>query len=467
MFFTGQVPAARQVPATGQDLAEKQAPPPKKNVLILMTDQQSADAMSNIAGEEYLHTPVMDHLAGNGIQFTRAYCANPLCMPSRASMFTGRYPHELGIQDNRHKTFDAGSIPTMGTLFSGAGYETGYVGKWHLPFPKSDEASHGFQWMENAGLGVADSLLPGSAIRFIRRKREKPFLLVVSFINPHNICEWARGDPLPDGDIGRPPAVSACPPLLPNHAPTRNESDINRDMRRSIQANPKFPVGDFTDAKWREYRWAYYRMVEKVDAYIGEILEALRAPGEMDHTLIVFLSDHGDMQGAHRWNQKTVFYEESSRVPFILSGKGLPVKRSDALINTGIDLIPTICAYAGVQLPEKENLPGSNALQPDPTRRYVVVSNRLAVGKNIFPGRERFEPEGRMVRSERFKYWIYDDGEQRESLFDLTSDPGEMHDLARLPEFKTELERHRRYLEEWAEIHHDQKAKEMLTYPGL
>lgn len=451
IFFClgGLLPVAGQETKTG------------KNILIIMTDEQSADAMSAVAGNRYLHTPNMDALAKNGISFTRAYCANPLCTPSRSALFTGRYPHELGIMDNETPRANTTLFPVMGTFFTAKGYETGYVGKWHVPaFPLKNKALSGFQWQENNQLGGADSLLPGSAIRFINQERTQPFLLVVSFVNPHNICEWARGDELPDGPVDQPAALDAYPPLLPNHAPTVNESDINRNMRKAIQANPKFPVGNFTDAQWRAYRWTYYRLVEKVDGYIGRVLEALKASGQDKNTLIVFLSDHGDMQGAHRWNQKTVFYEEAARVPFILSGPGLAHQRSDRLVNTGIDLIPTICSYAGIELPPA--LPGDDVLKPDTGRQYIVVENRLAVGRNTEPGKKDFKPEGRMVRSRHFKYWIYDTGVQRESLFDMDKDPGEMQDLALIPEYRSILEMHRHYLKEWAEKYKDVKSLALL-----
>ncbi|HET7118981.1 MAG TPA: sulfatase-like hydrolase/transferase [Hanamia sp.] len=435
----------------------------KKNILVIITDEQSADAMSCVIGNKYLHTPNMDYLAQHGVQFTRAYAANPLCAPSRSSMFTGRYPTELGVLDNLGKGKNNKPYPTLGTIFSRNEYATGYVGKWHiLVVSRGDKAANGFQWTENNRLGGSDSLIAGSAVRFLQMKRKKPFLLVVSFFNPHNICQWARGERLPDGPIGTLPPVNQCPPLLANHEPTRNESDINRDMRKSIQANPKFPVGNFTDAQWREYRWAYYRLIEKADSLVGKVLNALRASGKMDNTLIVFLSDHGDMQGAHQWNQKTVFYEEATRVPFIFSGPGLVYRKSKELVNTGVDLIPTLCTYAGIKSPAL--LPGCNVLQSSPCHKYVVVSNRLAASKNIIPGIKDFKPEGRMVRGERFKYWIYDQGKQRESLFDIKNDPGEMDDLARAQKYRKVLLQHRKYLREWAESHHDEKAIEMLNF---
>ncbi len=431
-----------------------------KNVLVIMTDQQSADAMSFVLGRQYLYTPNMDKLAAEGISFTNAYCANPLCTPSRTSMFTGRYPHELGIQDNVLTKLDPELFPSMGNIFASNGYETGYLGKWHIALAQADKKGHGFQTIMHTKMGGSDSLLPAAAATFLHQKRQNPFLLVVSFLNPHNICEWARDEELPDGPVGKVPAGAELPPLIANYLPSQKETDINRDMRAAIHANPKFPVGNFSHLKWREYRWAYYRMIEKVDAYIGEVLDALKSSGQESNTLVVFTSDHGDMQGAHGWNQKTVFYEESSRVPFILAGPGLFPQKTAKLVNTGVDLIPTICAYAGVK--PLVRLSGHNVLAKDWNAKYIVVSNRLSVGKNIFPGREKFAPEGRMVRSAQYKYWIYDEGEQRESLFDISKDPGEMNDLATLKEYKAVLEQHRKYLKDWGEKYADNKIKELF-----
>lgn len=445
------------------------------NILIIMTDQQSADAMSNAIGNRYLSTPHMDDLAQHGIKFTKAYCANPLCMPSRSSMFTGRYPHELGIQVNDRTRIDPEKFPCMGTIFARNGYDTGYIGKWHLPYDAPDENTHGFQFMRHIKDKGVDNLIPASAIEFINKKRQKPFLAVASFCNPHNICEWARDEELPDGDVGIPTSPDECPPLVPNHDPAQNETDVIKDMRSSFQANPKFPVADFNERKWREYRWAYYRMIEKVDREIGKILDALKKSGKDKNTLIVFLSDHGDMQGAHKWNQKTVFYEEASRVPLIICPPELKARvQSDILIQTGIDLLPTLCAYAGIDPPK--DLPGRNILEVlkkkkwSSTRDFIVVSNKMIEGENIFNDRVSFTPEGRMIRSSGFKYWIYDEGERRESLFDLENDPGEMNDLALNPLYKDELNRHRQYLRDWAVKYRDQdfwvktqKKKELIN----
>ena len=437
--------------------------PEKPNILIIITDQQSSESFSYNIGSRFINTPNMDYLAKNGISFANAYCSNPLSMPSRSSMFTGRYPHEVGIQSNETGEIDHKEFPSLGTIFREAGYETGYAGKWHLPYDNKDPESHGFLDMKyNKDNGV-DSLIPDASIKFLEAKRNKPFLLVASFVNPHNICQWARGEKLPDGDIGTPPSASECPPLRPNHDPSKNETDLMQLVKASYQANKTFPVSGFSNDKWRQYIWAYYRMIEKVDGEIGKILKALRKSGLDKNTIVVFLSDHGDCQGAHRWNQKTVFFEEASKVPFIISFTGLKPNKSDYLVQTGIDLMPTLCDIAGIPL--KNQLPGTSLKQiitgsSLADREYIVVSDKMLEGDAI--NGYKPEPEGRMLRNKKFKYWIYNEGRQSETFYDLQNDPGEMINVASDPKFKSDLENCRRELAEWAEKYKDPFLKYLV-----
>ena len=119
------------------------------NVIYIMTDQQSADALSCRMGERYLKTPALDSLAARGTFFTRAYTPKPLCMPARNSIFTGRYPHETGVTDNAEMNsgfaLNAAEFPTMGTYFRQAGYQTAYFGKWHLCYDPQKPETHGFE----------------------------------------------------------------------------------------------------------------------------------------------------------------------------------------------------------------------------------------------------------------------------------------------------------------------------------
>lgn len=446
---------------SGLFAAERKASADRPNVVVIITDQQFADAMSCAIGRDYIHTPNMDSIAENGMRFTRAYCANPLCVPSRASMFSGRYPHETGVQTNSRGRLDPKEFPCMGRLFRDAGYDTGFFGKWHMPFAEKDKTVHGFDTVGGRGC-----IYTGEPVaKFIAAERSGPFLAVASFMNPHNICEWSRGQKLPGGPIGPPPAPDKCPPPKPNMTPPAGETDVMTHMRRAYQAHRLFPVGKFTDDKWRQYRWAYYRLVEKVDRHVGTVLAAVRKSGQARKTVVVFLSDHGECHGTHRWNQKTVFYDESARVPLIISQPGkTPKGTCDSLAQTGIDLIPTICDFAGIDVPAK--LPGIS-LKPHATgkapkkgRPYVVVQNHLV--QCVPVDGVSLKPQGRMVRSDRYKYCLYSEGKRRESLVDMQGDPGEMTNLAARPEAPEALLTHRGYLQQFARKHNDTVALRML-----
>ncbi|MCX7046683.1 MAG: sulfatase-like hydrolase/transferase [Candidatus Sumerlaeota bacterium] len=445
----------------------------KPNVLFIMTDQQFAEAMSCRMGKQYLNTPVMDALAANGMLFSRAYSANPLCMPLRNSLFTGRYPHETGVTKNAPPKggLDPKEFVCMGTYFRNAGYDTGYSGKWHLCFPARDANSHGFEIMKSQSKDGHDAGVADGAVEFLARKHDKPFLLVASFLNPHNICEWARRlsgrkQALNCGEIGDPPALDKLPPPPANLAPPSNEPDTMTMMRKGYQVpDGPFPVGSYTVEDWRKHRWGYYRMIEKVDAEIGRVLEALRKAGQEDNTLIIFTSDHGECAGAHGFNQKTVFYEESARVPLIVNFKGKISKGvSDKLVNTGIDILPTMIDFAGIEIPKK--LPGRSLRPlamgetPRDWRDHVVIENDMSQAGDV--GDIHPQSNGRMVRSERYKYCLYEFGVHRESLVDLQTDPGETNDLAADPKFRRIVMDHRNLLAAFADKYKDDMAKQML-----
>jgi arylsulfatase A-like enzyme len=425
--------------------------PTRPNILIITTDQQFGDAMSCRLGDRYLKTPNMDSLAANGTLFARAYCANPLCVPSRTSIYTGRYPVETGVETNDTTEIDARRFPLMGTVFKRAGYATGYFGKWHLPFDQRNPAVTGFDSV-NASKASRDVGATEGAAAFIKTKRSAPFLLVVSLLDPHNICEWARGQQLSEGPVGTPPPLDQCPPLRPNHAPQADAPDSVALMRRSYQATPMFPVGKFDEKKWREYIWAYYRMIEKSDARIGQLLDALRQAGVEKDTLVVFSADHGDCQGAHGWNQKTILYEEAARVPCIFSWKGVTKPQvSNRLVHTGVDFLPTLCDYAA--LPKPAGLSGLSLKQTKENHPYVVVSNHMVQGAPI-DGRTP-EPAGRMLRTDRYKYTVYSEGQKREALVDLQKDPGEMVNLAGKTEHAEVVQQHRKLLAGWCNRYGD------------
>lgn len=415
------------------------------NILLIMTDQQTASAMS-CAGNPYVATPALDALAAQGVRFERAYCTQPLCTPFRSSLQTGRYPHEIGVVCNGLKI--QGDFPMLGTLMNSADYECAYIGKWHV----------GTSFEKAGYTGLASDFRPddkktAAALAFLKRSHDTPFFLTVSFMNPHNVCELARGQELPDGPIGEPPqAPDALPPLPDNFALPDHEPSAIRKVKQSIPEI--YPTKGWGELEWRRYLWSYYRLVEKVDAEIGRVLDALRNSDYADNTVIIFVSDHGEGVAMHQWNQKQILYDQCVRTPFIISGNGiLPGRVANSLVSTALDIPQTILDFAGAAPPESmrgmslKGLATGKAESLD--REYVVAETVFARNTNLLGLR------GRMMRTDRFKYCVYDVGENREQLFDMTADPGEVNNLAVQPDYADILEQHRKLLRAWSQETND------------
>ncbi|MCF3110021.1 sulfatase-like hydrolase/transferase [Niabella sp. CC-SYL272] len=441
-------------------LAVLAQPAPRPNILIIMTDQQTAEAMSN-AGNRDLYTPAMDQLAANGVRFTRAYCAQPLCTPSRSAIFSGKMPFETGFIGNAPEKDGQwpDSLLMMGRIFKGGGYKTGYVGKWHLPVPAEKISQHGFDFIKNTTFqDYNDAATPSYCARFIKENKDQPFLLVASFLNPHDICEWARGDALKMDVLAAAPPPSQCPQLPANWAIPANEPRIVREQQSSNIRT--YPSVNWTGDQWRQYRWAYNRLVEKVDQYIAMVVASLKKYGVDKNTIILFTADHGDGYAAHSWNQKQILYEESARVPFILSKPGSWKPRTDAaLVCNGTDIIPTICGLTGVPAPAYLKGADLSKRLNDPT---TVPRDTLVIETDFADNETLLGISGRAVITKDFKYIIYNKGQIREQLFDLSKDPGEMDNLAIKPQYKKQLQQMNRYLRTWCKMSGDPFGKELL-----
>lgn len=425
--------------------------PKRPNVLLMIADQISIDALSSNIGSKYVRTPSLDALRAKGMYFSRAYVANPLCVPSRTAMFTGRYSVETGVQTNDKVLLDPAKFPCIGSLFRDAGYRTAYFGKWHLPYPEKGENAniHGFEHMATK---VIDVETVDNVNEYISQPADAPFFAVASFLNPHNICEWARGQDLNQGAIGDPPPADQCPPLRANHGIMKDEPEIMTTMRQSYHNSPLFPVGGYDDAKWRQYEWAYYRLVERVDNLVGKVTKRLAELKLDENTVVVFLGDHGDCQGAHFFNQKTVLFEEPTRVPFIVFYPArIKPGTSDILMSTGVDLLPTLCEFARIKPPANSSgeslVPVATGRAKNLKRGFVAVSDHMVQGGPV-DGKD-YRPEGRMVRTERFKYTVYSEGKNREALVDLVKDPGELVNLANEPKCRHTLNEHREIMNRW------------------
>ncbi|MGJ1434467.1 sulfatase family protein [Sphingobacterium siyangense] len=441
----------------GRTVAQNEQRP---NILIIMTDQQTADAMS-AAGNQDLHTPAMDKLAANGVRFSRAYCVQPLCAPSRTAIFSGRRPHETGFIGNvpEKDGLWPDSLLMMGKIFQAGGYKTGYVGKWHLSIPVSKISQHGFEYIQNTDfLDYNDAATPSYCARFIRDHKKDPFLLVASFLNPHDICEWARDEDLKMDVLKDAPAPELCPVLPANWKKPAHEPEMIREQQKSNFRT--YPSIQWTEGQWRQYRWAYNRLVEKVDNYIEMVLASLKKYGIEKNTIIIFTSDHGDGYAGHSWNQKQVLYEESIKVPFIISKIGqLKPRVDDILICNGTDIIPTICGFTGVKAP-------SYLKGLDISKRLVaptaILRDTLVVETDFADNEELLGISGRAVITEGLKYIVYSKGKIREQLFDLVNDPGETDNLAVLPANESKLKAMRQYLKAWCKKNGDAFGQHVL-----
>lgn len=411
----------------------------RPNVLIITTDQQRVDVMSAV-GNKWVKTPNMDSIAARGVYFVNSYCSYPLCSPSRSSLHTGRTPHEIKVNTNGLPIDPA--IPISGQVFRGAGYETGYAGKWHMPASYPSDGIAGYEVLNKTSrqgklAHDVDEATMNAAIEFLRRKHDKPFLLVVSFINPHDICLLAgeRSSLVDEVWKRYQPSANAELPPLP----------INFASPAGAPENPKLSLhAGWDDNHWRRYCYAYYRLLEDVDRQVGQVLDALRKSGMEENTLVVYTSDHGEGLAAHHWTGKMMFYEGEAAVPLIVSWKGVtPAGRIDRehLVST-LDVLPTICDYAGVKPPP--SLRGQSLrciiAKPDQPGHEFVASEMARGGK----GARSF-----MVRTKRYKYMVFPGAETPEMLFDLQTDPGEMKNLSGDKAMAAELERHRNLLAQW------------------
>lgn len=193
-----------------------------------------------------------------------------------------------------------------------------------------------------------------------------------------------------------------------------------------------------------------------MDRLIGELLTALEHHGLADQTLVIFTSDHGDMDACHRLASKGVFFENSARVGFVMRYPGhIAAGQVDsALVSSGLDLLPTVCDYVGISPPAhcqgRSLRPWAGGSGPGEWRNYVVTENHT----------------GRMLRSDQYKYCVFSLGEPRESLIDLHNDPGELRNLATDVEYARILNQHRAWLKEWIEQTADADAREYATLPA-
>ena len=410
----------------------------RPNLIYIMTDDQAQWAMS-CYGNTDCPTPNMDRLAREGALFRNAFVVTPVCSPSRASFFTGRYGTELNITDWINKgEADAGiglpdGIPTWPSVLQKAGYATGLIGKWHLgEQPRCHPTKHGFDYfmgfigggevpmnpnLEVEGKvrnvkGAVSNIVTDDALKFVEKNKDRPFALCLFFREPHQPYE-----PMPDEDW---------------------------NVFKNI--DPKIPEVPFLDKEWTKQRHRhYYSSVHAIDRNLGRLLAQLDALKLSDNTIICFTSDHGYNIGQHgiytkgnaAWIAAGVhgpkrpnMFEESIRVPLLIRWPGT-VKPGTEITQTvaNIDSFPTILSMLNVPMPAEVKQHGVNY---SPALR----GESFAGHKELF-GQYNLHNAGlafmRMIRTDRWKLVRHHLANGLNELYDLEKDPSEEKNLYNNP----------------------------------
>jgi choline-sulfatase len=401
----------------------------RPNFLLIITDQQGMDAISG-HGCGDVRTPNIDRLVNGGVSFRKCYSAWPLCSPGRSSLFTGRMPSETGVVNNNVPILP--TIPNIGQWLGRDGYETVYSGKWHLPetypvtMPGFTVLPGGIGGQGNTGDAGVSRSCQGYLLN--RTPGSKPFFMVTSLLQPHDICEWVTAHFGPDGWESQPANAGKMPDLPPNFNFDRNEPQmlVNRPRPR------------WSGEEWRFYLWSYYHHVEMVDAEIGRVLNALEDSGERDNTIVIMTSDHGEGRGRHHMVLKNYLYDEAANVPLMFSCPGhMPAGKQDSThLVSGVDLMPTISDFAGMAPP-----PDMVGRSLRPVIEGKSTEWREFVAAEVVGG-------GHMIRTPGHKYVMYN-GDPVEQFFDMQADAGETHNLAPDSAHAGGIEDHRKLLKEW------------------
>lgn len=438
------------------------------HILICVMDHLTQRALDCYVPNEQSKmavTPSIDALAEQGLVYDRIYCNTPLCQPSRASFWTGQYPHKTGTLSNgrKHQNLVVSSdMATLGEVFSEAGYRTVHFGKTH-----DNGALRGFTCadvLEKRDVPEPPEAFPEHydsyqdyytverVVDWLKSADDQPSLVVADLNNPHDICGWIGHHNGLEGEVKHHEIDRPLPPLPDNFM----TEDMN-GRPLPIQYICCSHVRESQAARWkdetfRHYLAAFAHYVEKADESLRQILLALDESGRREDTIVVLMADHGDALAAHRLVTKQVaFYEESNRIPFIISGSLVKDRLGagetrDQRLGSLLDLFPTLCDMAGVTQPD--GLPGLSLFSEQSRERPFVVGQwHTEWGFTTSPGR--------MVRSQRYKYTHYLEGEGEE-LYDLENDPGEQVNLAHDPNHATILAEHRQMLRNYSQDERDE-----------
>lgn len=419
------------------------------------------------AGDKRAHTPNIDRLAAGGVNFQNCVSMTPVCSAYRASLMTGKYTTTTGMVINELRL--SPEHECIGHVLTRAGYETGYIGKWHLwanQLGHHYEDRNGFIPPGRYRLGFDgywaaynfhhryfDAFYYRDEPKKIRYRRPgverpyepdaqtdmaielvntasrggKPFALFLSYGTPHDPWGWDNV-PRQFADMFRGVRF----PRPPNYSAVQDP-----------YADDWGTMGEGYAERLEQYRQAYYAMTANLDWNLGRLIEALRKAEELEETILVFTSDHGEMFGAHGRRAKNIFYEEAARVPFLIHwpARIAAGRVSDACLNTP-DIMPTLLGLMDLPVPQTVEGMGLSHCAlgrrgPEPEAALMQNTGACAAWRDGY--------EWRALRDKRFTYAVYRrDG--AELLFDNRNDPYQMRNLAGDPKQADRLSQFRQML---------------------
>jgi len=424
--------------------------PDRPNILIIMVDQLNGTLFPD-GPVDWLHVPNLRKLAARSTRFANAYTASPLCAPGRASFMSGQLPRRTRVYDNAAEF--ASDIPTYAHHLRRAGYATCLSGKMHFVGP---DQMHGFEerlttdvypadfgwtpdyrkpderidwWYHNmssvTNAGVAeisnqleyDDEVAYNTVRKIydlgRRQDDRPWMLTASFTHPHDpyLARRKYWDLYKD-----------CAHLMPD-VPAIPYKAQDPHSKRIFNAND-WRNFDISDTDISRSRRAYFANISYLDEKLGEIMDALTAVEQADNTIILFVSDHGDMLGERGLWFKMNFFEGSARVPLMICAPQMPVGLVDVPVST-LDVLPTLGELAGINLDEIMPWTDGSSLVSVPTDRETAKPVRMEYAA---------EASNAPLVALRHGRWKYIHCElDPPQLFDLDTDPHELANLAKDP----------------------------------
>ena len=415
----------------------------KPNVVFLLADDLRWNSLG-CAGNSMLHTPNIDALARNGIRFSNACVTTSISMVSRASLLTGQYMSRHGIRQFGVPLDDEAFSQTYPAILRKTGYWTGYVGKYGVGGIRDNSFDfsieyEGRHWIKEKNGDSVHVTIKNTmdALRFLKeRPKEKPFLLTVGFFATHaqdnhpdqylyqpESEKYYRDDIIPVPETASDKYIRRLPSFLSNE---KNEGRIRWRWRFD------------TPEKYQKYMKAYYRMLTELDSAAGEIIAELKKQGVYDNTMIIFMGDNGYFHGEHGLADKWYPYEESIRVPLIVTDPRLPEKKrnqvnEDFVLN--IDIAPSIISAAGEDVPEI--MQGKDFSRLYLERKTVDWRQDFYYEHPYVTSEERIPSSEALVNhTEKYIYWPY---YKYEEYFNLNADPLEKSNVISEGKFKEKV----------------------------